>query len=260
MVDQQPRFLDLPERSSRPRRRGITHVLDKGCDLLRQRSVIDGAGPFIDVWKFGWGTAYLDRNLSAKLEVLRREGIMSCTGGTLLEVAWARDRVEEFLDFAASSGFDAVEVSDGSVGMGPGPKAELVKRVRHAGFTVFAEVGRKSRDAPVTVEGWVDEAAADLDAGATWIVTEGRESGTVGLFRADGTVRDELVDALVERCDVDRLVFETPRPAQQGWLINRLGPEVNLGNIGLDEIVGVEALRLGLRADTIGLHRRGRGS
>lgn len=255
---EQPRFLDLPDRPSRPRDRGITHVLDKGRDLAGLRSVLAAAGPYVDVWKFGWGTAYLDRDLDAKLDVLRSEGITSCTGGTLLEVAWVRDRVGEFLEFVTAAGFDAVEVSDGSVDMGGGRKSELVKRVRHEGFTVFAEVGRKTRDAPVTVDDWSAEAVADLEAGADWIVTEGRESGTVGLFRADGSVRDDLVDGLIERCGAERLLFEAPRPAQQGWLINRLGPDVNLGNVALDEILGVEALRLGLRADTIGLHDRKR--
>ena len=95
--------------------------------------------------------------------------------------------------------------------------------------------------------------AGDLEAGATWVLTEGRESGTVGLYEPDGSVRVEVVETLVARVGLSRLIFEAPRKDQQAWFINRFGSEVNLGNVVLDDAIGVEALRLGLRADTIGL-------
>jgi phosphosulfolactate synthase len=46
------------------------------------------------------------------------------------------------------------------------------------------------------------------------------------------------------------VIFEAPRKAQQAWLIRRLGAGVNLGNVPLDEVLALETLRLGLRADT----------
>jgi phosphosulfolactate synthase len=82
------------------------------------------------------------------------------------------------------------------------------------------------------------------------VVTEGRESGTVGLFCANGDVRAEVVEAVVEAVGIECAVFEAPRKDQQAWLIRRYGPDVNLGNIAPAETLGVEALRLGLRADT----------
>jgi phosphosulfolactate synthase (CoM biosynthesis protein A) len=93
--------------------------------------------------------------------------------------------------------------------------------------------------------------ARDLDAGATWVVAEGRESGTVGLYESDGSVRSALVDALVA-VSPTCVVFEAPRKDQQAWLIRHLGPDVSLGNVAPTEVMGLEALRLGLRADTIG--------
>lgn len=172
-----------------------------------------------------------------------------------MEIAWSQGRVAELLGFAADRGFDAVEVSNGALGMDRATKSELIERAREAGFEVFAEVGRKDQHTRASMASWVSEAEGDLAAGASWIVAEGRESGTVGLYDPDGAVRGELVDALIDTCGQDRVVFEAPRSAQQGWLIRRLGPDVNLGNIDLAEVLGVEALRLGLRADTIGVGR-----
>jgi len=115
---------------------------------------------------------------------------------------------------------------------------------------VLAEVGAKDPLAEVGAQAWAQEAAADLAAGATWVVTEGRESGTVGLFTADGAVRTEVVDAVVAAVGVGSTVFEAPRKDQQAWLIRRFGPDVNLANIAPRDALGLEALRLGLRADT----------
>ena len=50
-------FLDLPERSSKPRERGLTHVLDKGLSCAEVDGLIEVAGPSVDLVKLGWGTA-----------------------------------------------------------------------------------------------------------------------------------------------------------------------------------------------------------
>jgi phosphosulfolactate synthase len=77
----------------------------------------------------------------------------------------------------------------------------------------------------------------------------------VGLYATDGSVRGEVVEALLDRIGADRLIFEAPHRHQQAWLIRRIGPDVNLANVAPREAVGLEALRLGLRADTtIALH------
>ena len=47
------------------------------------------------------------------------------------------------------------------------------------------------------------------------------------------------------------LLFEAPTTALQAHFITRLGPDVNLGNIPAPGVLGLETLRLGLRADTL---------
>ena len=60
-----------------------------------------------------------------------------------------------------------------------------------------------------------------------------------------------LIDEIVHAVDPNRLLFEAPQKAQQVWFIRKFGPNVNLGNIPPDEVIPLETLRLGLRADTL---------
>jgi phosphosulfolactate synthase len=46
-------------------------------------------------------------------------------------------------------------------------------------------------------------------------------------------------------------VWGPPREGPQAWFIKAFGPTVNLGNIPPDEVIPLETLRLGLRADTL---------
>lgn len=250
-----PSFLDLPGRSAKPRGAGITHVLDKGMGLAEVSSLLASAAGLIDVWKLGWGTAYVDAAVEEKVGLLRRHGIRACVGGTLLEVAWAQDREEECLAWAAAAGFDCVEVSNGTVGMPLGEKRRLIGEAART-FHVLSEVGSKDPSAPVSPDGWAAEAAGDVAAGAARVVGEGRESGTVGLYDPDGSVREAVVDALVAAVGLAAVVFEAPRKDRQAWFLRRFGPDVNLGNVAPSEVLGLEALRLGLRADTFAAARR----
>jgi phosphosulfolactate synthase len=90
----------------------------------------------------------------------------------------------------------------------------------------------------------------DLEAGATWLVAEGRESGTVGLYNADCGIREDLVAAIVDWIPQDRVIFEAPAKSQQTWFVRHLGADVNIGNVAPASVLSLETLRLGLRADT----------
>jgi phosphosulfolactate synthase len=62
--------LHLPERTSKPRSFGLTHVLDKGMPVTLAADVLATCAPHIDLWKFGWGTAYIDPHVESKLALL----------------------------------------------------------------------------------------------------------------------------------------------------------------------------------------------
>lgn len=244
-----PNFLELPDREQSPRSRGLSHVLDKGMPPDALAAVLAQAGHLIDVIKIGWGIAYVDPTVKTRVALCAEAGVLVCLGGTLLEVCEAQGRVDDLCRWATTVGIGALEVSDGLQAMTSARKTELI-RTLSADFTVLAETGAKDGHAPVVTEDWLVDLADDLDAGAEWVIAEGRESGTVGLYRDDGSVRADLVDAIAERIPVNRVIFEAPSKAQQTWFIQRFGAGVNLGNVALDEVLPLETLRLGLRADT----------
>lgn len=248
-----PNFLDLPPRSAKPRCKGITHVLDKGSTLLATESILSSAARIIDVWKFGFGTSYVDPTVRAKVAVLRAAQVKTCTGGTLLEAAWLQGRTESFFAFAKDVGFDCVEISDGATDMPYCDKQMLIARARSFGFEVMSEIGSKDPSKILSAVDWISQIETDLMAGSDWIVVEGRESGTVGLYDDCGKVRHNVLHALARSRRADRLIYEAPQRAQQAFLIRQFGSDVNLGNILADELISLEALRRGLRADTLGI-------
>ena len=246
-----PDFLDLPERTAKPRRAGITQVLDRGVSPLELESLIQTAGEHIDLIKLGWGTAYVTRGVADKVAICREAGIRICLGGTLLEVAVHQGKVEEYLDWLRELGIDHVEVSNGSLPMAPADKRSLIRRLAGE-FTVIAEVGSKGAQA-ANAEDWCSEMLGDLAAGAAWVIAEGRESGTAGLFDNTGAVRAELVDAILHAVGPETVIFEAPQRAQQTWLLEHVNPNVNLANIAPADVIPLETLRRGLRYETLDL-------
>jgi phosphosulfolactate synthase len=247
-----PRFLALPERTAKPRITGLTHVLDKGLSLVQLQSLIETGGTSIDFIKLGWGTAYVSNGVKAKVAMCRGAGINLCLGGTLFEIAVRQGRLRAYVRWLHRLGIKHIEVSNGAVDLPVQRKRALI-RTLSAELRVIAEVGSKDSSRPVIAAEWVEEMAGDLEAGASLLIAEGRESGTVGLYHADGEVREELVEAITEALPAGRVLFEAPRKEQQAWLIRRIGSNVNLGNIPPAEVLALETLRLGLRADTLDL-------
>ena len=246
-----PDFLDLPERTAKPRRAGITHVLDRGMSPPALESLLETAGAHIDLIKLGWGTAYVSKGVREKVELCRQAGVRICPGGTLLEIAVHQGVLDRYVEWLRGLGIDHVEVSNGSLPISAGRKREVIAELA-AEFTVIAEVGSKTSK-PAVASKWVEEMLGDLAAGAVWVIGEGRESGTVGLFDDHGDVHADLVDAIVRALGLETVIFEAPHQAQQTWLLRHLGPSVNLGNVHDYDVIGLETLRRGLRYDTLDL-------
>jgi Uncharacterized conserved protein len=244
-----PPFLDLPQRSGKPRERGITHVLDRGLSVAEVDGMIEVGGEFVDFVKLGWGTALATGNLDAKLERYRSHGIPVVLGGTLTELAIAQGRVDGLIAWLGELGIDHVEVSDGTISMEHSDKLALIERLAED-FTVFSEVGSKDAAEIMAPYRWVEQIETELEAGAWKVIAEARETGTAGIYRADGEVRMGLIDEIAHAIDPERLLFEAPQKEQQVWFLRRFGTEVNLGNIAPADVLALETLRLGLRSDT----------
>jgi phosphosulfolactate synthase len=243
-------FLDVPARSPKPRTQGLTHVIDKGLNLREIEGLFDTAGDYVDVVKLGWGTSYVTRNLEKKIALYRSFETPVVCGGTLFEVVVARGKLDDYRRWLVENRFSHVEVSDGAIALPRERKLELIADLA-ADFVVMSEVGSKDSDVVYAPFQWVEWMREELEAGAWKVITEGRESGTAGIYRRDGEMRTGLIDEIVHGIDLDDIVFESPMKTSQAWFVRRFGSEVNLGNIPPDEVIPLETLRLGLRADTI---------
>ena len=243
-------FLDLPERSAKPRETGLTSVLDRGLAVREVDDLVEVAGDAVDMVKLGWGTALATANLKPKLERYRVHGIPVVLGGTLTELAIRQGRVEGLIAFLDELEIDHVEVSDGTIDIDHADKLALIRRLA-ARFRVLSEVGTKDNTRIMAPYRWVEQIETELEAGAWKVIAEARESGTAGIYRADGEVRMGLIDEIAHAVAPERLLFEAPLKDQQVWFLRRFGPEVNLGNIAPAEVLSLETLRLGLRSDTI---------
>jgi phosphosulfolactate synthase len=225
-------------------------VIDRGLSVAEVDGLLEVAGDAVDIVKLGWGTALVSANLEPKLERYAAHGIPVVLGGTLTELAIRQGRVEGLVAWLHELGLRHVEVSDGTIALEPDVKTYLIKQLSGE-FTVLSEVGSKDADFIMAPYVWVEQIERDLQAGAWKVIAEARESGTAGIYRADGEVRTGLIDEIVHAIDADRLIFEAPRREQQVWLLHRFGTECNLGNIAPDDVLSLETLRLGLRSDTV---------
>jgi phosphosulfolactate synthase len=242
-------------RSEKPRQIGLTMILDKGLGLRATGDLVETAGPWIDVLKFSFGTSYFySRNLCLeKVEILKAADILVMPGGTYLEVAVWQGQYDAYLKRAKELGFNAVEVSDGTIDIDLETRADLIKKAVDSGFRVFTEVGKKdpAEEIPLSVQQNIIR--KDLNCGAFKVIVEAREAGKgVGIFDKEGKVKEEEIDGLLSGVSTpDDLLWEAPIKNQQQLLILKLGTNVNLGNIPPADIIALESLRQGLRGDTL---------
>jgi phosphosulfolactate synthase len=243
-------FLTLPERTPKPRESGLTHVLDKGYSLEQVRQFLEVSRDYVDIVKLGWGTAVVTPNVKEKIALYQSFGVPVCFGGTFFEVCLRQGKFAEYLALVDECGMDCVEISDGTVAMEEEDKLAILRKLSKR-YKVLSEVGSKDEAVVITPSTWIDSIKRELEAGAWKVITEGRESGTVGIYRPSGDVKDGLLEEIRESFDASQLLFEAPIKKQQAWFIREFGPNVNLGNIAPEEVISVETLRVGVRGDTL---------
>jgi phosphosulfolactate synthase len=249
-------FLRLPERSAKPREVGITHIIDRGLSVAEVDGLIEVIGDSVDIVKLGWGTALATANLERKLERYREHGIPTVLGGSLTELAIAQGQLDQLVEWVKQLGLEHFEISDGTIALPHERKLELIEQLAKD-LVVLSEVGSKDDTGAITPPYlWVEQMRQELDAGAWKVIAEGRESGTAGIFRPTGEVREGLIQEIVHDIDPAQILFDAPRKDQQVWFIRHYGPNVNLSNVPVDEVLALETLRLGLRSDTMGVERR----
>ena len=63
---------NLPERTAKPRDKGITMVMDKGLSLRQVEDFLEVGGPYTDIVKLGWATSYVTPNLTEKIKLYQQ--------------------------------------------------------------------------------------------------------------------------------------------------------------------------------------------
>jgi phosphosulfolactate synthase len=245
-------LLHIPERTAKPRQTGMTMVMDKGLSIEEAKLFLSGSGAYVDIIKLGFGTAYVTPNLKEKLEVYHSFGIPIYFGGTLFEAFLVRKQVDDYINICKEFGVKYIEVSDGCINIPHEEKCRYITELtKHA--IVLSEIGSKDASHIMAPYKWIELMKKELDAGSTYLITEARESGNIGIYRGDGEVREGLVDEILTAIPAEKIIWEAPRKDQQLYFIELLGQNVNLGNISPHEVIALEAMRVGLRADSFHL-------
>ncbi len=248
--------LNLPESPAKPRERAITAATDDGIGLSTFRDAVELNAEYLDYVKFGWGSSIITNVLSEKIAILKLNDVDFWIGGTAFEIAILQKREAQFIDWVEALGATHFEISDGTIDLQEEKKLGLIE-ILSKRFRVLSEIGSKDVDHVTSPREWIRQIRNEKEAGAWKIIAEGRESGTSGIYRNTGEIREGLINEICESgINIDELIFEAPQKAQQVWLIKRLSRMVNFGNIPLEQVLNVQALRLGLRADTAFLHEQ----
>ena len=240
---------NLPKRETKDRTFGITMVMDKGLSVNQVENFVDSCGDLVEFVKLGFGTALVTNKLEEKLKLYREANIQPYFGGTLYEAYKVRGLFDEFQKFLDKYNMDTAEVSDGSIVLDHEDKLKDINTLAN-GRVVLSEVGSKKTDVIISPEQWVSMMKSELEAGSYKVITEARESGTIGIFNKDGSAKRELIDDISHHVKIENVLWEAPKKAQQVWFIKHFGANVNLGNIAHSEVIPLETIRLGLRGDT----------
>lgn len=233
-----------------------TCPFDPGYDPATVEGHIEQSGHLIKTLKISmacWMVAS-ETATRRKIEAARNAGIPTVAGGGPFETAVAQRALPEYLDLCADVGLTRIECGEGFTDLTIAPQ-EIVQQAGERGLEVEFELGEKHSGR------FTDEVAAELiatgerwlAAGALRLVVEARESAQdVGLFSAPGEFDATQAERFVEVFGIERVLFEAPNKASQFALINHFGPEVQLGNVRLEEVLRVEIYRRGLHSDAFG--------
>ncbi len=241
--------LILPSRTEKPRKNGITSVHDVMLTRSQLNAILKDHHDFLDVAKLGVGSAYITPFLSEKIKLYQAHEIEVYFGGTLFEKFYYQDKLGGYLEFIDAHNINTLEISCGTTEIDLKKRVELVKRLSDK-YSVLSEVGSKDTDKIMPPSQWIDELNTLLEAGSKYVITEGRNSGTAGVYRTSGELRTGLVADIIAQVSVDKIIFEAPTSKSQMFFINQVGSNVNLGNVNPNDLLLLESQRRGLRSET----------
>ena len=249
-------FVELPAARSatKPRKTGLTMMVDFGLPHGQVKDVLDMAGDYIDFGKIAVGTArlYDTRYLRGKLALYRLHKVRAFIGGQFMEYVYAvygDAMLPRYLAEAKRVGFEVIEISDNCVPLTRTERMSQIRLARSHGLAVFGEVG--SKDMKNDARKLVSQAEDCLEAGAERVLVEAAE------LIENGKPKMKLINGIRKGLDMKKVLIELPGPWITGvtlsavedmkkFLVSEFGPDVNLANVVPQDIMETEALRVGL--------------
>jgi phosphosulfolactate synthase len=241
--------LVLPAHAAKPRDCGLTCLNDVGTPIRMLEAYLADYASMVDYAKLGVGTACVTPRLKEKVELYRAHGVEVYFGGTLFEKFQSQGKLGSYLSILDDLGIGTIEISNGTIELSLEERVAITHQLRDR-YRVLAEVGCKDQQVIMPPSQWVREMTALLAAGARYVVAEGRDSGTAGIYRDSGEIRSGLVSDIAATVDPARIIFEAPKQRDQMFLINLVGSNVSLGNIKWEDVLILETERRALRYET----------
>ena len=253
----------LPERSVKPRKRGITSMIDYGPDTFGWTGGVNGisdllsvAADYIDYAKiYAMNSLLIPADtLKETVALYRDAGVMPFAGGISFEYAWQNNALDAMQRHLKSVGIHALEVSENYITLSSEERKRVVGQLQTAGFGVIYEFGRKNPTEPIALETLASIVLEVQALGIPRLTIE--QSELDALVAHDPTALQQLAqasffDALVIEADPYRF------PKQHAELITEFGPHVNLANISPGQVLRLEGFRQGIgRAVDYSLIRR----
>ncbi len=241
-------FIDIPERSGKPRQRGLTLARDLGIGFDLAASWLEAIGEFVDFVKIRHLFVLLMRDneqdfTRRKVDLYRRHGIDVNPGGIVFELAVLSNAVARTFDMLAQLGFSAVEISENIVPLTIDDKVNYIRMARSAGLKVLFELGEKYPQEALDVDGAATDMRAMLDAGCDLLILEKSLIEMCLGQRGEKPEAVQLIE-LANRVGLDKIVFEAEATPHHVWLLKTFGTDVNLGpNLDIDTICKLEATR-----------------
>ena len=227
----------------------MTSIADFGTPIGELKNILSEYHSIIDIAKIGIGSAYVTPNIKEKIDLYKQFNIKPYCGGTLFEKSYYQKKINDYIEYLKHLGIEWVEVSNGTLDIPIDERLDIISKLKED-FHVIAEVGSKDCEKEIPISEWKEELFLLLDAGCEYVITEGRDSGTSGIYGKNGEIKDDLISELVKDIDYKKIIFEAPTSKYQMYFIKQLGANVNLGNVKIQDVLALEAQRLGLRSET----------
>jgi phosphosulfolactate synthase (CoM biosynthesis protein A) len=240
-------------------------VFDRGWPIDFIEGYLEAYPDAVDIAKISaWHLHQPEHIVAAKVQLYKRFGIEVQTGGPLFEIARAQAREDEVLPYLKDLGFDAVEVSNESApttGSLDDDRRFAEKCLKY-GFIIHGEVGKKfpegdeTRRSPheLDVEATVRAFCAYVEMGAQGSYWEGHVLRAVIGDNGERTEGHASILEVVNAVGLEHIICEVPgtylpyagKRTLQGTLVYLFGPNVNIGNVLIEELAELEEIRDGL--------------